>query len=219
VGEYAPDQLAQFKNAFRPTADSYRRHLRIVGVAVWVVFFFIGFAGLLATAAPHWLSFSLVFAGFFLLGIVALWAIVLTRSLKCPACKRQIITFCACCPECGHSPLAIGWFGGRSCEHCGKTLCAGKRRNYKIKVCSHCGVGFLLNGNMCVGIWKNSLIVRIGPESYEDALKDEYVREFDITGRPMKGWTLVEPDGIETDEQLSKWIEQSLEFVTMLPKK
>jgi len=140
VGDYAPDELAQFKNAFRPTADRYRRHLRIGGVAAWVVFFFIGFAFLLATAAPHSLSFSLVFTGFVLLWVGALWGIVLTRSLKCPACKRQITTLCAYCPECGHSPLAIGWFGGFSCEHCGKTLSGGKRRNYKIKVCSHCGV-------------------------------------------------------------------------------
>ena len=81
------------------------------------------------------------------------------------------------------------------------------------------GVGFLLNGNMCVGIWKNSLIVRIDPESYEDALKEECVRKFDITGRPMKGWILVEPDGIESDDQLRKWIEQSLDFVVTLPNK
>src|SRR6266550_4589439 len=81
------------------------------------------------------------------------------------------------------------------------------------------GVGFLLNGNMCVGIWKNSLIVRIDPESYEDALTEEYVRKFDITGRPMKGWILVEPDGIESDDQLRKWIEQSLDFVVTLPNK
>src|SRR4051794_14533298 len=81
------------------------------------------------------------------------------------------------------------------------------------------GVGFLLNGNMCVGIWKNSLIVRLDPDSYEDTLKGEHVRKFDITGRPMKGWILVEPDGIETDDQLRQWIEQSLDFVVTLPKK
>jgi TfoX/Sxy family transcriptional regulator of competence genes len=81
------------------------------------------------------------------------------------------------------------------------------------------GVGFLLHGNMCVGIWKNSLIVRIDPESYEDALKEEYVRQFDVTGRPMKGWILVEPDGMETDHQLTHWIEKSLEFVATLLKK
>ena len=81
------------------------------------------------------------------------------------------------------------------------------------------GVGFPLNGNMCVGIWKNSLVARIDPECYNDALKEQHVRKFDITRRPMKGWILVEPDEIETDDQLSLWIERSLEFVVTLPKK
>ena len=49
------------------------------------------------------------------------------------------------------------------------------------------GVGFLLNGNMLVGVWKDSLIVRLGPDSYEDALLEPHVKEFDITGRAMKG--------------------------------
>lgn len=81
------------------------------------------------------------------------------------------------------------------------------------------GVGFLLHGNMCVGIWKNSLIARIGPEEYESALAQDDVREFDITGRPMKGWVLIEPDGIETDEQLNAWVQRSAIFVSTLPRK
>ena len=81
------------------------------------------------------------------------------------------------------------------------------------------GVGFLLNGNMLVGVWKNSLIVRIGPEVYEDVLLEPHVTEFDITGRPMKGWVLVEPEGIEDDEQLKNWIQQAVKFVGNLPKK
>ena len=81
------------------------------------------------------------------------------------------------------------------------------------------GVGFLLHGNMCVGIWHASLIVRLGPEQGAAALKEPRVVPFDITGRPMKGWVMVEPDGIETDEQLADWIRRSIEFVSMLPPK
>jgi hypothetical protein len=81
------------------------------------------------------------------------------------------------------------------------------------------GIVFPLNGNVCVGIWKNSLIVRLDPAEYKTALADEHVREFDVTGRPMMGWVMVEPDGIESDEQLSRWVEQSLEFVSTLPAK
>ena len=57
------------------------------------------------------------------------------------------------------------------------------------------GVGFLLNGNMLVGVWKDSLIARLGPDEGDEALLEPHVKEFDITGRPMKGWVLVEPEG------------------------
>jgi TfoX/Sxy family transcriptional regulator of competence genes len=81
------------------------------------------------------------------------------------------------------------------------------------------GVGFLLNGNMCVGVWKTSLIVRLSPDQYADALQQPHAREFDITGRPMKGWVLVEAEGIDAEEDLRCWIERAVEFVTTLPPK
>jgi TfoX/Sxy family transcriptional regulator of competence genes len=81
------------------------------------------------------------------------------------------------------------------------------------------GVGFLLHGNMLVGVWKDSLIARLGPDNYDDALLEPHVREFDITGKPMKGWVLVEPVGVEDDDQLKGWIERALNFVRALPAK
>ena len=81
------------------------------------------------------------------------------------------------------------------------------------------GMGFLLNGNLLVGVWKDSLIVRVGPDNYDDALLEPHVREFDITGKPMKGWVLVEPKGIEGDDQLADWIQWAVKFVGALPAK
>ena len=81
------------------------------------------------------------------------------------------------------------------------------------------GVGILLYGNMLVGVWQDSLIVRVGPEAYAAALARPHAREFDVTGRPMKGWVLVEPDGIERDEALGEWVGQAVEFVRTLPPK
>jgi TfoX/Sxy family transcriptional regulator of competence genes len=81
------------------------------------------------------------------------------------------------------------------------------------------GVGFLLNGNLLVGVWKDSLIVRLGPEQGDEALMEPHVKEFDITGRAMKGWVLVEPEGVEDDEQLGGWIQRAVTFVGKLPKK
>lgn len=81
------------------------------------------------------------------------------------------------------------------------------------------GIGFLLDGNMLVGVWQDSLIARIGPEAYEDALLEPHVKEFDITGKPMKGWVLVEPEGVEEDDTLTAWVERATKFVRTLPKK
>jgi TfoX/Sxy family transcriptional regulator of competence genes len=81
------------------------------------------------------------------------------------------------------------------------------------------GVGFLLYGNICVGVWKTSLIARLGPDAAADALSQPYVRPFDITGRAMKGWVLVDAEGIEADSQLHRWIERAENFVSRLPPK
>lgn len=81
------------------------------------------------------------------------------------------------------------------------------------------GIGFLLRGNMCVGVWKTSLIVRLDPAEAQDLLKQPHVRVFDITGRPMKGWLLVEAEGLEADRQLAEWLERAAAFVASLPAK
>ena len=81
------------------------------------------------------------------------------------------------------------------------------------------GVCFLLNGNLLVGVWKDSLIARVGKDAYEAAIQEEHVKEFDITGRPMQGWVMVEPDGIDSDHQLTHWIDQATVFVRKLPGK
>ena len=81
------------------------------------------------------------------------------------------------------------------------------------------GIGFLLNGNMLVGVWKDSLIVRLGPDEGDEALREPHVKEFDITGRPMKGWVLVEPQGVAEDDQMSAWIQRAMKFVARLPAK
>ena len=81
------------------------------------------------------------------------------------------------------------------------------------------GVGFLLNGNMLVGVWKDSLIVRLDPEGYDDALMEPHVGEFNITGRSMKGWVVVAPEGVEADDELSGWVQRAMRFVGKLPAK
>ncbi len=78
---------------------------------------------------------------------------------------------------------------------------------------------FLLHGNVCVGVWKQSLLVRLDPEDYEDALKEPSVKEFDITGRAMKGWAVIGSEGSGDDEKLKDWIGRAVRFVAKLPAK
>jgi TfoX/Sxy family transcriptional regulator of competence genes len=96
-------------------------------------------------------------------------------------------------------------------------LLAGRRSIVEKKMFG--GVAFLRHGNMLVGVWHDSLIARLGPAAGADALREPYVRPFDITGKPMKGWILVEPEGIDEDSQLQAWINRAIEFVETLPSK
>ena len=81
------------------------------------------------------------------------------------------------------------------------------------------GVCHLLAGNMFAGVWKEFLILRLGADGAAFAREKPDVRPFDITGRPMKGWVMVEPRGCRTDAQLRRWLEQARDFVRTLPPK
>jgi hypothetical protein len=81
------------------------------------------------------------------------------------------------------------------------------------------GLGFLLNGNICAGVWKDSLIARLGPEGGAAALREPHVRPFDITGKPMAGWVMVEPAGVADDDAVGDWVKRCVTFTKALPAK
>jgi TfoX/Sxy family transcriptional regulator of competence genes len=81
------------------------------------------------------------------------------------------------------------------------------------------GVCHLFQGNMFCGVYKDFLILRLGEENSKDALKLPFVRPFDITGRPMRGWVMVERDGFKSHDQLKAWLNQAKEYVKTLPIK
>jgi len=78
------------------------------------------------------------------------------------------------------------------------------------------GVCYLTNGNMAFGIYKDFLIVRLEKADSEEYLKQKYVKPFDITGKVMKGWVMVEPDGFKTKDKLIKWANRGIEFAEKL---
>jgi TfoX/Sxy family transcriptional regulator of competence genes len=81
------------------------------------------------------------------------------------------------------------------------------------------GIAYMFKNYMCVGVINDLLMVRVGPEQYEDTLSADYVRPMDFTGRPMKGYVYVEPAGFKTDKNLRKWVDKGIKFVETLPPK
>ena len=81
------------------------------------------------------------------------------------------------------------------------------------------GVGFMINGNMACGVIKQDMVVRLNGDEAEAALQRAHVKVFDMTGKPMKGWILVEPQGVASDKALQAWINQSTAFARSLPPK
>ncbi|MDZ7801157.1 MAG: TfoX/Sxy family protein [Trueperaceae bacterium] len=81
------------------------------------------------------------------------------------------------------------------------------------------GVAWLLDGNMAVGILGPELMVRVGPDVYDEILAERGARPFDVTGRPMRGWVLVAQDATGEEKELSAWIVRGLAFARSLPPK
>ena len=73
------------------------------------------------------------------------------------------------------------------------------------------GVGYLIHGN--------DLMVRVGQENHAEAMKRPHTRPFDMTGRPMSGWLVVEAAGIKDPAVLAEWIQLGVSYAQSLPPK
>ena len=73
------------------------------------------------------------------------------------------------------------------------------------------GIAFMVNDKMCVGVDKDDLMLRCEPDMTDELLKKKGVRMFDLTGKPMKGWLLIGPEGTNSKKDLDHWIKLALE--------
>jgi TfoX/Sxy family transcriptional regulator of competence genes len=74
------------------------------------------------------------------------------------------------------------------------------------------GTCFMVNGKMCIGVVKDEMMCRIGPDVYEDALERKGCREMIFTGKPMNGYVFVGEEGMKTKKDFEHWINLCLEF-------
>lgn len=81
------------------------------------------------------------------------------------------------------------------------------------------GIAWLLNGNMCFGIHKDYLIIRIGQDYSNQIANNAGVSEMDITGKAMKGWKKVELSALSNNDELKNYLQLAEKFVSTLPSK
>lgn len=81
------------------------------------------------------------------------------------------------------------------------------------------GIAFMVNGHMSCGVVDDTLMVRVGPALYDEALARPHARMMDFTGKPLKGFVYVGPEGFESDAALASWVGLSLDFVGALAPK
>lgn len=98
-----------------------------------------------------------------------------------------------------------------------KTVLKGKRSVTEKKMFG--GLCFMVNGNMACGVEKNKLVVRVGPNDYEKFLKQKHVRKMDFTGKPLKGFIYVMPEGLRRSDSLKQWVDRGVQYAKSLPRK
>lgn len=81
------------------------------------------------------------------------------------------------------------------------------------------GLAFLLDGKMFCGIVGTDLMVRVGPDAHQAALRKPHARPMDFTGRPMKGYVFVAAAGVKSKPQVARWVEAGRDFVSHLDAK
>lgn len=74
------------------------------------------------------------------------------------------------------------------------------------------GVCFLVKDKMCVGVQEDRLMARIDPDIYDEALTRKGCREMVFTGKPMKGFVYVEPEGLAGEKNLNAWVQLAFDF-------
>ncbi|MDX1910499.1 MAG: TfoX/Sxy family protein [Saprospiraceae bacterium] len=81
------------------------------------------------------------------------------------------------------------------------------------------GTGYLINGNMAVGVYRDLLVLRVGHEQEQELLIQPWCRPMDVTGKPMKGWLFVDVEGWDNDQRLTDLTDLAYDFAAGLPPK
>lgn len=80
------------------------------------------------------------------------------------------------------------------------------------------GIAFMVHGNMAVGVLNSELMVRAG-DAVDSLLSEPGARPFEMSGKTMNGWLLVDSPSIAEDVDLFRWISVGVDVAMSLPPK
>lgn len=81
------------------------------------------------------------------------------------------------------------------------------------------GVAWMIAGNMACALIGGELLVRLSREDVDAALAEPLTRPADMTGKPMRGFVIVEAEAVASDEGLAGWVDAGADFAASLPAK
>ena len=81
------------------------------------------------------------------------------------------------------------------------------------------GIAWMVNGNMACGVVDDDLVVRIRPDATEVVLQRKHTRAFDFTGQPMRGFVVVDGEGLRIETDLSAWVREGADYAATLPNR
>ena len=82
------------------------------------------------------------------------------------------------------------------------------------------GLAFLIGGNMSVSAsGQGGLLLRCDPEETDALVNGPHADRFEMRGRAMNGWLRVEAEGVETDDELARWVAVGVDYARSLPPK
>ena len=79
------------------------------------------------------------------------------------------------------------------------------------------GLSFMVAGQMCCGVLKNDLVVRIEPTDFDTLVAQSRVRPFDFTGRPVQGMVYVDGSALNDVTAVRRWVQRGTDYVAAHP--
>ena len=82
-----------------------------------------------------------------------------------------------------------------------------------MEVTRMCGeYGFLMHGHMYLKVWDDRLVICIGSDGWDAIYNKPHVEPMDFTVNVMKGWAMINPDGLPEDEDLRRFVGMAIMF-------